>query len=510
MINKQFKKNFKINVISFLINLILAVLYIPYLIQNLGISAYGIVPLALIINQYIKVLTTSLTSSLSRFYSIAIESNDTVKASSYLSTTFFSFIIFSLIFVPISFLFSLNIDMFFNISNEFIDDAIKLFIFSLLALSVSLFSNLFGIVFYVKNRLDYIKYLSIGRVLLKFLIIILLFNLLSIRVYYVGLASLISEFLLLVFSLFLYNKISDKDVVIKFRFFDKLVFMPVLIMSIWVIIQQVGDIFLYRIDTILINLFFGVYKTGVIGAISELGLYFTISIGVFSSLFGPIILNEYSNSNHSAVKELTVFSSFLTGFIAAVIAGISVSLSDQILKFWIGDEFSGFYLWLSMKLFLVPFFVSGGVFAFTYRAWNKVKIPAVITLVLGFINLILSYSILSFYSKTTYSIEIILLLSLIISIIQCYLLNALIFTGIYKDKLNDVINNFFRIALVFILSFCCAFVLRQFVFEFTIPILLLFFLITFFFSGYLSFQIIFIQKEKNKTIDLIKNFLSLR
>ena len=59
----QTRVNFYTNIVSLAVNIIIALVYTPYLVDQLGVSAYGILPLALIINQYISVATGALTSS---------------------------------------------------------------------------------------------------------------------------------------------------------------------------------------------------------------------------------------------------------------------------------------------------------------------------------------------------------------------------------------------------------------------------------------------------------------
>ncbi|MEI8271602.1 MAG: hypothetical protein WCG08_03190, partial [Paludibacter sp.] len=84
---KQTQKNFIFNLVNLIVNFSIALFYTPYLVRSLGIVAYGIIPLALIVNQYINVITGSLTGSLTRFYSIALQKNNNTEASKYLSSS---------------------------------------------------------------------------------------------------------------------------------------------------------------------------------------------------------------------------------------------------------------------------------------------------------------------------------------------------------------------------------------------------------------------------------------
>ena len=77
----QTLRNLAFNLISLVVNIGLGLFYTPYLVKSLGIMAYGIVPLALVINQYINVVTGSLTGSLTRFYSVAYQKKNYKEAS---------------------------------------------------------------------------------------------------------------------------------------------------------------------------------------------------------------------------------------------------------------------------------------------------------------------------------------------------------------------------------------------------------------------------------------------
>ena len=63
----QTRKNLYTNIANLVVNIVVGIYYTPYLVNQLGLAAYGIIPLTLIVNQYISVLTGSLTSALSRF-----------------------------------------------------------------------------------------------------------------------------------------------------------------------------------------------------------------------------------------------------------------------------------------------------------------------------------------------------------------------------------------------------------------------------------------------------------
>ena len=83
----QVQKNLMLNILNLVCNVIVGLYYTPYLVRSLGVVAYGIVPLALIVNQFIVVVTGALTSALTRFYSIELQKKEYERASRSLSTS---------------------------------------------------------------------------------------------------------------------------------------------------------------------------------------------------------------------------------------------------------------------------------------------------------------------------------------------------------------------------------------------------------------------------------------
>lgn len=127
----QIQRNLFTNVANLSVNVLVGLYYTPYLVTHLGLAAYGIVPLTLLVNQYISVLTGSLTGALSRFYTISIQQKDLGKASSIFSTVVILFGILILLLLPIIFLIIGNVNEVFNIPDNFLREAQRLFGFTI-------------------------------------------------------------------------------------------------------------------------------------------------------------------------------------------------------------------------------------------------------------------------------------------------------------------------------------------------------------------------------------------
>ena len=450
--NNQTKKNFVFNIINLVINVFIAIFYLPFLVKSLGVAAYGIVPLALIINQYIKVLTLSLTNSLTRFYSISIEKKLYSDASTYLSSSFIVITIIVIILIPFFIWIVNDIDKIFNIPIYLIYQTKLLFIFSLSAFILSLYSSLLNITLYAKNRLDSLNIIGIARLFTKILLTISLFIFISSKVSFIGLASLFSEFIVLLLSVIYFNKSTSKEVKISFFHFNRIAVISILSMTSWVIVHQIGDTTLYRIDTILVNKFWSTSESGIIGIFSEFGTYVMTALSVITTLFVHLILIAYSNKNHKELKKLIIQNSLFVGLLTSFFVGVIIGFSKPLLFFWLSNEYIIYYDWFILKLVTIPFIVSSGIFTFVFRSWNKVMFPAIITFIIGALNFFICYLILTLSNGNTIYIKYMLIASSVFILLQSYGLNSFWLIKIYPELRKKVMYIGFKILSALILT----------------------------------------------------------
>lgn len=484
-------------------NIAVGIFYTPYLIESLGIIAYGVIPIALTINQYISVVTGSLTSSLTRFYSIAIQKGNNDEASKYLSTSFLVILaIIAILVFPLWYLIS-NIENIFSIPIDLINDSKVLFQFTIISFFCSLISSVFNITLYAYNRLDLLNVVKIIRVSGKLLFVVLLFTLLEVNISYVGLASLITEVILLVFSVFVFYRFSINKIKLNLFNFNNKALKVIALMAFWVIIQQLGDTGIYRIDNLLVNMFWTSKESGILGAFTELGNYSIVLASVIGSLFGPLILMAYSDNDHERVVQITLDRSLSVGVLVAVMIGALIGFSSIILKIWIGEEFVAYSLWLTLKLGLVPFYSAAGVFAFAARAWNKVRFPAIATIIFGGVNFGALYFLAVLSENDISYVNYMLAFGLVVGILQSYFLNGLYFSKIYKGTKTVVLMNFFKILLVLLIVSCVSFITSPFLDRLNNVLALILILLISSILLVISVKLVLSKKQLNSIVALV-------
>jgi len=429
----QLKKNLFFNIISLIVNIALGFYYTPYLVSSLGIIAYGIVPLAIIISQYISILTTSLTGSLTRFYAVEIQNRDFEKASNYLSSSLFVILGIIILTIPLFIVIIYYFDKIFNIPNIFLNSAKLLFIYTLLSFYFSLISSFFNIFLYANNRLDLLNLVNIIRTVFKVALNILFFESISKDIKFIGISNLISEVIVFFLSIYLFRNFNFNEVKIKFKYFNKISLISIGTMTIWVIIHQLGDLAIYKINVFFVNRFWSTTESGVLGAITDFGYYLLIIISVIGSLFGPIILIAFSKNDHEKVKKIVLNNSLIIGLISTILVSLIICFSKEFLFLWLGKEYVKYSDWLILKLIDLPFYATAGMFSFVYRTWNKVIIPALITIAIGAINVLGIYMVCILSNKEIIYINYILIFSAFCSFFQTYVLGGIMLKHIYVD-----------------------------------------------------------------------------
>lgn len=457
MSNNQTRVNLYTNIATMVANTLVVIYYTPYLVDKLGVSVYGVLPLALIINQYIMVATGMLTNAFTRFYSVAIQKNDYGEASKVFTTSLVATLFIIIIITPALAGVVLKVDTLFQIPRGFEESARWLFSLTIVSFYFSIVSSFLNVTLYALNRLDLMNYMKIVRQSLKLVFTVFLFEGVGIELHFVGLANLIVEIIVFFWSIYYFFKYKPVQVKISLQFYSKITLFAILGMASWVLIQELGDTLLYRTDNILINHYLGSSESGRLGAISELGGYIKTVVQVVGSLFGPLILIAYAKDNHKEVEDLTVNQSLIVGCLAAVLCGVTAGVGPELLSLWLDDSFLSYSHWLCLKLFPIPFYAAGGVMSFVYKAWNKVKKPAIYTLMIGFIDIIVLLAVCQIVSIEQMD-EAILCISCIFSLVQSYLLGLYCVYKIYPGTKNSFIRLTGKLIIVFVISFFIAYV----------------------------------------------------
>lgn len=384
------KKNLAMNIISFVTNVLIGLWLVPYLIRYLGVAAYGLVPLAMILTDYMNVINLSINGSVARFYVLEVQAGNWKAASSVFSTAFFGMVFLILLQIPILGTIVANVSSIVTVPTGLITDAVVLFGFTFGGYLTSLLSSILNSSMYALNRLDLSQTVSILRIIVRITIIIVLFNIHDVSLVSVGIANFTAAIAVFIFS-FYWNRKLAPEVKIGFSFFDAKRLKGIFSMGGWLIVNQIGYLLFLKIDIFLINKLMGASQAGEYAALVQWNGLIRTFAGILSGIFAPVIMIYYARKEIEKVISYTEFSiRYLTIFLVLV-CGIISGFAQPILSLWLGDSFANKSNVLSAMLMPLAFAMSTQSVLSVNRAYNKVMIPALVTVGMGVMNFVTSY-----------------------------------------------------------------------------------------------------------------------
>lgn len=398
--NKSFKNqlpgNLIMNLILFVVNIFVGLWLVPYLIKYIGIAAYGLVPLAMVLTEYINVITISINGAIFRFLTIEIQQDNWVKANIVFNTAFFTMCLLIIIQIPILGYVTFDLSTIFEVPESLLEDAYYLFAFTFIGYLLSLFSSIYSTSMYAYNRLDLIKMVDLNRVFFRVSTIVILFYFYTPSLKFVGLANLVGAVTSLLYTTRYWKKLTPKLVHNIFDF-DLSILKKLTSMGGWLIINQIGFLLFIKVDIFVVNKFFGAVATGEYSAVLQWNVLIRTMASVLSNLIGPMLLISFAKNKMDDVLKFGKLGVRFLSLGVAIMTGLICGMAAPLLSVWLGPEFEKFstlmivmLCHLSVNLGVLPLFPIN-------TSLNKVKIPGLVTAGMGVLNLFIAIAFVYYF-----------------------------------------------------------------------------------------------------------------
>ncbi len=393
---REFSRNFTSNVVLFLIQLLVGLLIVPFYIDTLGIAAYGIVPLATSFTSYVVLILECLNGAISRFLTIHIQSSDLPGATQIFNTALVTIVGFIVLISPVALIFAWYAPDFFNVTGVERTSVIFLFVLVFFASFVSSLRSPFSAVMYAFNKIHYNNYLSLTSTLLSTGIILALFLTRTPSVFFIGVATFLSALVSLFLTIAYSRKVYDK-IVISPSLFSKKWFTDITTLAKWFLVDQIGAMLLLQLSLILVNKGFGTATGGEYAIVLTFFNLLWAITSLITSVLSPIYYIYYARRQFESIFNLSIVSVKSIGLAMALPIGLICIFSPRLLTIWVGAEFA--HLSLLVWILLVPLtsIVSVRSLINGYAAYNKVRVPAIVTIISGLLNLILAVTLPNVY-----------------------------------------------------------------------------------------------------------------
>ena len=406
---KQFKKQLPRNsffqVLSFCTQVGVGIWLVPYLIHHLGTAAYGLIPIAGMLTQYVSLISQGISNAVNRFLTIALQQDDIEEANRIFSTAFFSYLAIGLVQVPLFAVLIYYAGSIVSIPAELYNDAIILLSCSAGTFVVNLVASVFGVPMYANNRLDISRSIDISRYLLRVIGIATLFVAFGPALRYVGYVYLLISLFICVTQIVVAKHLAP-GLRLGVRYYDRDKIRPLMGMGGWLLVNQVGTLLFLQMDVWVCNRFVGPEAAGEYAAVLQWPTLIRHGGAIISSVVAPMVMIYYARSEIEPLVHLSKMSVRVLSLALAIPIAVMCVFSPPLLRLWLGETYSD--LAPLMVIMLCHLVINVGAMPlFNIQvAMNKVRVPALVTLFMGILNLLLAISFVKYLNWGIYGVAI--------------------------------------------------------------------------------------------------------
>ncbi len=382
----RFAVNLASNVGQMGLTMVVGAWYVPFLVRKLGPAAYGLIPLASSITSYMALITLALNSAVGRYLTIALEQEDHRRANRIFNTSLWGSLALTALLLGLGAAGLVYLDRLIRIPSGLETEARWLFAGTTAAFLLNEIKTPFDVSSFCRNRFDLRNLVSISEVLARVGLVVLLFYGLAPRVSFVGFAIFSGTVVSAAGALGLWRVLTP-TLRVHPGHFDWSVLRELTATGGWVVVNQVGAILYLSIELLVANRLFGAEESGIYAAVLQLPLLVRTVGSTVGAVFSPTVLYYFARHDLDGLMDYLGRAVKCLGLMLALPIALMCGFAEPLLRLWLGPGFSHLHPLLVLMAghlcINVPILPLLGL----QLATNRVKVPAVVTMVMGLANL---------------------------------------------------------------------------------------------------------------------------
>lgn len=421
---KQNYKNIAMNVFAFGVQFLISFYISPLIVSKVGASAYGFIGLANDFVSYAAIIATVFNSVASRFIANSFYKKDYETANYYFNSLITANIGISAILGVAGVLLVPNLDKVLSVPIEILFDVKLTFALIFASYIISLLTLVFTTSTFVTNRTDIQGIRNIIQYLIRFALIIVFLNFVSVRIYWVAVATLIATTFVAVMNVSLTKKLTP-ELKIDFGKSKSKYAIELAKSGSWMALTSISTVLLRGLDLTVANIFIGDYEMGLLSIARTIPNNVTNIISTIAPIFTPIFIACYAKNNIE----------FLTSNVKKTINTMAIILFVPISGF-IVFSYDFYSLWQkslsSDELMLITMLSTLTVVQAYFNSVtstmaqisvvvNKLKLPVFISLGCGIVSIIAEIVLIKFFGLGLYAI---VLSTTVVMIIRYVIFNS--------------------------------------------------------------------------------------
>lgn len=414
MSRKKLALNVITNLISYASKVIISFYLTPYIIKELGAEIYSFYSISNNIVNYITIFSAALSAMSARYITISYIKKQKEEIYEYYSSIFVADIILAVaLAIPLSIVVFLS-DQIFDIPLSAVYAVKILFALIFLNALLNICATVSTVATFALNRVELRSLADIVRNILRVVLYVVLFNVFTPNIVFVGIVTLIVDGTFILMNVF-YTKTLLPELSISVKLFRWEKVKKVLFSGIWNSINQLGLSLLYGADLIIGNIFLGSISSGYLSIVHTIPNFSQGIINSLTSVFMPRITQIYAmDCVEDLVKEIKL-SQNIMGMITNIPICVFMVIGSEFFALWVPGYDTSLLKILSI-LTIAHQLIVGVVFPISNlnTTMNRLRFPAIIMLGCGTLNIISMILLINFTDIGIYAVP---MTTLVISIV---------------------------------------------------------------------------------------------
>lgn len=383
----QLKAGAALNYIVIILNMLVGLLYTPYMLRMMGQSEYGLYSLVASVISYLTVLDLGMGNAIIRYTA-------KYRAEGKTTEQYEMFGMFLVLYIVIGIVaFGAGLGLYFNVDTLFgatmtveeLDKARIMMLFLIFNLAVTFPMSIFGSIITAYERFVFPKVVNIIRVVLNTAIMICLLEMGYKAIAMVVLQTVFNILTLVINYIYCKYKLQIK---IFFRKFNWSFLKEVAIYSFWIFLNVIMDKIYWNTGQFVLGAFVGTAAVAVFAiAIQLQHIYMNFSTAI-STVFLPKVTGMVTkNDNRKEISDLFVKTGRIQYIVMSLILSGFIVFGRDFINLWAGEGYKDVYI-ITLMFFatlLIPLIQNLGITILQAR--NQMKFRSLLYIGIAVVSL---------------------------------------------------------------------------------------------------------------------------
>ena len=383
----QLKAGAALNYVVIILNMLVGLLYTPYMLRMMGQSEYGLYSLVASVISYLTVLDLGMGNAIIRYTA-------KYRAEGKTTEQYEMFGMFLVLYIVIGIIaFGAGLGLYFNVDTLFgdtmtveeLDKARIMMLFLIFNLAITFPMSIFGSIITAYERFVFPKIVNIIRVVLNTVIMIYLLEMGYKAIAMVVLQTVFNILTLVINYIYCKYKLQIK---IFFRKFNWSFLKEVAIYSFWIFLNVIMDRIYWNTGQFVLGAFVGTAAVAVFAIAIQLEhIYMQFSTAI-STVFLPKVTGMVTkNDNRKEISDLFVKTGRIQYIVMSLILSGFIVFGRDFINLWAGEGYKDVYI-ITLMFFatlLIPLIQNLGITILQAR--NQMKFRSLLYIGIAVVSL---------------------------------------------------------------------------------------------------------------------------